>query len=147
MLALLGESRVRLLVHVVEDADGLARDRADPHDGGMRTLLTATPPADTMPRRLARVGLGLALLFAGISHLTFARDEFKAQVPSWFPAKDFTVLASGAVEIALGTEAENLDRIDKVLEQFQRFCTVSESVKAGIPVTVSVSDGTGRRLT
>lgn len=52
-----------------------------------------------------------------------------------------------AVEIALGTEAENLDRIDKVLEQFQRFCTVSESVKAGIPVTVSVSDGTGRRLT
>ncbi|PFG36944.1 putative membrane protein [Flavimobilis soli] len=76
----------------------------------MRTLLTAAPPADTMPRRLARVGLGLALLFAGISHLTFARDEFKAQVPSWFPAKDFTVLASGAVEIALGSSLVVLSR-------------------------------------
>lgn len=50
------------------------------------------------------------LLFAGISHLTFARDEFKAQVPSWFPAKDFTVLASGAVEIALGSSLVVLSR-------------------------------------
>ena len=50
------------------------------------------------------------------------------------------------VEIALGAEAAGLDRIDRVLAQFQRFCTVSESVKTGIPVAVTVSDGAGRLL-
>ncbi|GJD59756.1 OsmC family protein [Methylobacterium dankookense] len=51
-----------------------------------------------------------------------------------------------AVEITLGAEAASLDRIDRALEQFQRFCTVSESVKAGIPVAVTVSDSAGRLL-
>lgn len=50
------------------------------------------------------------------------------------------------VAIALGAPAESMDRIDRVLEQFERFCTVSESVQAGIPVAVSVQDGLGRRL-
>ncbi|KQT46698.1 peroxiredoxin [Methylobacterium sp. Leaf456] len=50
------------------------------------------------------------------------------------------------VAIALGAEAASMDRIDRVLEQFERFCTVSESVKAGIPVSVSVQDGAGTRL-
>lgn len=50
------------------------------------------------------------------------------------------------VAITLGAEAHALDRIDRVLAQFERFCTVSESVKAGIPVAVSVSDGGGTRL-
>lgn len=41
--------------------------------------------------------------FAGISHLTFAREGFRAQVPTWVPIDaDDTVLLSGAVEIALG---------------------------------------------
>lgn len=58
---------------------------------------------DPTSRRIARVLLGLSLLFAGISHLTFARDEFRAQVPGWFPLDDdVTVLASGAVEVGLG---------------------------------------------
>lgn len=50
------------------------------------------------------------------------------------------------VAITLGAEARDLDRIDRVLEQFERFCTVSESVKAGIPVAVSVSDRGGTCL-
>ena len=54
-------------------------------------------------RVLARIVLGLFLLFAGIAHLTFAREEFQAQVPTWLPLDaDFVVLASGVVEIALG---------------------------------------------
>ena len=62
-----------------------------------------TDPADTTPRLISRLALGLSLLFAGISHLTFARQEFRAQVPSWFPVDvDVTVLASGAVEVGLG---------------------------------------------
>jgi uncharacterized membrane protein len=43
------------------------------------------------------------MAFAGTSHLTFAREEFGAQVPSWVPMDaDDVVLISGAVEIALG---------------------------------------------
>ncbi len=50
------------------------------------------------------------------------------------------------VRIALGASMESIPRIDKVLEQFERFCTVSESVQAGIPVTVAVHDGAGTLL-
>ncbi len=49
------------------------------------------------------MALGAALVFAGIGHLTFLRQEFQAQVPVWLPLDpDFVVLASGAVEITLG---------------------------------------------
>lgn len=69
----------------------------------MDNPLKTTPPSDTTPRKLGRGALGLALVFAGTGHLTFAREEFQAQVPSWVPVgTDFTVLASGVVEIALG---------------------------------------------
>lgn len=48
--------------------------------------------------------LGGALVFAGISHLTFARKAFRAQVPDWVPLKkDDTVVYSGIAEIALGS--------------------------------------------
>jgi uncharacterized membrane protein len=52
---------------------------------------------------IARLGLGGALIFAGIGHLTFSRVEFQAQVPVWLPLDpDFVVVASGVVEIMLG---------------------------------------------
>ena len=58
----------------------------------------------SLPRTLARLLLGGFLTFAGIGHLTFLRTEFRAQVPSWFPVDtDLVVLASGAVEISLGS--------------------------------------------
>ncbi|MEY4321891.1 MAG: hypothetical protein RL167_619, partial [Actinomycetota bacterium] len=50
-----------------------------------------------------RVFLGGFLLFAGISHIGPARQEFRAQVPTWLPLDaDFVVVASGVVEIGLG---------------------------------------------
>ena len=53
-----------------------------------------------------RIILGLFMTFAGISHLTFNRQEFIAQVPGWLPSNpsftDFVVLSSGVVEIMLG---------------------------------------------
>ncbi|MBP3944054.1 hypothetical protein J5U18_10865 [Sphingobacteriaceae bacterium WQ 2009] len=52
---------------------------------------------------IVRILMGLAMLFAGISHLTFSRGEFQAQVPNWVPlSKDLVVLLSGVVEILLG---------------------------------------------
>ena len=66
--------------------------------------LTARAPRTSRPRRAASVVLGLFLAFAGTSHLTFARDEFQAQVPGWVPMdKDLVVLLSGIAEIGLGS--------------------------------------------
>ncbi|PTT69414.1 DoxX family protein [Arthrobacter sp. HMWF013] len=66
-------------------------------------LLTRPAGKVSVPRVVAAVALGGSLVFAGISHLTVARQEFQAQVPPWFPLdKDFVVLASGVVEISLG---------------------------------------------
>ncbi|MDN4641027.1 hypothetical protein QCD70_12285 [Agreia sp. PsM10] len=54
-------------------------------------------------RTAARIALGAILVFAGTSHLTFARDDFRAQVPEFVPLKeDTTVLLSGVAEITLG---------------------------------------------
>jgi uncharacterized membrane protein len=54
-------------------------------------------------RTAARLLLGAAMVGAGALHLTTQRQEFRAQVPEWFPVDDdLTVLASGVAEIALG---------------------------------------------
>ncbi len=57
----------------------------------------------TTARTVGRIALGAGLLFAGTSHLTWSRTEFRAQVPPWIPVDpDAVVLASGVVELALG---------------------------------------------
>jgi uncharacterized membrane protein len=57
----------------------------------------------TILRTLARILLGVGLIFAGSGHISFLRQEFQAQVPNWLPLDpDFVVLASGVVEITLG---------------------------------------------
>lgn len=57
----------------------------------------------SISRTIGRVVLGAFLVFAGLSHLFWARSIFAAQVPTWVPiSTDFVVLASGVVEIALG---------------------------------------------
>jgi uncharacterized membrane protein len=63
--------------------------------------MTSTParPAGVV----GQLALGAVLLLAGTAHLTVAREEFLAQVPSWVPLDaDFVVVASGVVEIVLG---------------------------------------------
>jgi uncharacterized membrane protein len=56
-----------------------------------------------MIRNIFRILLGLFLIFAGIGHLSFARYEFEAQVPSFVPMNaDLVVLLSGVVEILMG---------------------------------------------
>jgi uncharacterized membrane protein len=65
----------------------------------------------SLPRSIARLVLGAFLVFAGVSHLSFARTAFYAQVPPWLPLNaDFVVIASGVVEIALGASLVLLTR-------------------------------------
>ncbi|PPG38007.1 hypothetical protein [Pseudoclavibacter sp. RFBA6] len=70
-------------------------------------MAQTTPPAKprrtSPPRTIGRVVLGAFLLFAGVAHLSLAREEFQAQVPTWVPLDaDLVVLASGVVEVLLG---------------------------------------------
>lgn len=52
---------------------------------------------------LLRILLGAGLIFTGTGHLTWARAEFLAQVPTWLPLDgDLVVVLSGIAEIALG---------------------------------------------
>ncbi len=68
----------------------------------MKSIVNSNVYTSSM-QNLARFTLGIALSFAGISHLTIARKEFQAQVPNWVPVnKDLTVILSGIVEILLG---------------------------------------------
>lgn len=57
----------------------------------------------SLSQNIFRILLGAFLAFAGISHLTFNRTEFLAQVPNWLPLNpDLVVILSGVVEIGLG---------------------------------------------
>ncbi|GGK86542.1 membrane protein [Salinibacterium xinjiangense] len=80
--------------------------------GGMARTpeLTDPTPSDGLSRtsrigrRVGRIVLGASLVSAGIGHLSFARMDFQAQVPRWQPLDpDVVVVASGLVEIALGS--------------------------------------------
>jgi len=57
-------------------------------------------------QNLFRILLSSFMVFAGVSHLTFQRREFLAQVPRWLPDSpsfmDFVVISSGIAEILLG---------------------------------------------
>lgn len=50
------------------------------------------------------------------------------------------------VEIRIGVPGSTLENLDRVLAQFQDFCTVSSSVSAGIPVNVTVVDSNNQQL-
>ncbi|MFZ5443093.1 MAG: hypothetical protein ACOZQL_24005 [Myxococcota bacterium] len=79
----------------------------------MQSIIARFSPVlpTTWLQTAARWLLGLNLLFAGTAHLTFARREFLAQVPSWVPLDgDLVVVLSGIVELALGAALVALGR-------------------------------------
>lgn len=61
------------------------------------------PSSPNKLQHTLRIILGTFMVLAGISHLTFSRVEFQAQVPDWIPlSKDLVVILSGIVEIGFG---------------------------------------------
>ena len=74
----------------------------DPAKGFLGGFLEARVPT-SRTRSSARIAMGGLFVGAGISHLTFAREEFSALVPAFVPFEsDAVVVASGVVEISLG---------------------------------------------
>ncbi len=51
-----------------------------------------------------------------------------------------------AVTIRLGRGGAEIEHLDRILGTFEPYCTVSQSVRHGIPVTVTVEDAEGVRL-
>ena len=124
--------------------------------GDLAPLLTDEPPplgggTGPKPDHLLQAAVGNCLL----ASLLFALRKFKqepgtlsAQITSTVDrneAKRLRVLGI-QVDIRFTAAATGLEHLDRVLAQFEDFCTVSQSVQQGIPVSVSVTDGTGRRL-
>jgi organic hydroperoxide reductase OsmC/OhrA len=50
------------------------------------------------------------------------------------------------VSIELPDAASDYAQIEHLLEQFENFCVVAESVRAGVPVNVRVTDSAGQTL-
>lgn len=48
--------------------------------------------------------------------------------------------------LTLGVPADQLQHLDRVLDQFEQFCTVTQSVGQGIPIEVVVHDATGAQM-
>lgn len=61
------------------------------------------------------------------------------------PQGRLRVLALEAT-LTLGVPAEALEHLERVLPQFESFCTVTQSIAPGVPVSVAVFDAQGARL-
>jgi uncharacterized OsmC-like protein len=131
--------------------------RFDIHFGGDVPALMGdeTPPLGTglgpSPVQLlgAAVGncLSDALLFA-LRKFKQAPEPMRCEVTSEVgrnPEGRLRVLAMKAV-LTLGVPAASLAHLDRVLDQFEAFCTVTQSVGQGIAISVEVFDATGQRL-
>ncbi len=103
------------------------------------------------PARLlaAAIGncLGASLLFA-LRKFKNAPGTIVARVRAEHARSEKGRLRIGkvAVEITLPEAAAEYTQIERILAQFEAFCTVTESVRAGVPVEVTVKDGTGAVL-
>lgn len=119
-------------------------------------LLTDEPPplgrqAGPNPTRLLAAAVANCLS----ASLLFALRKFRNR-PEPVTASVTARLARNAqrrlrvegmgVEIRLGVAADGLEHLDRALGQFEDFCVVTQSVREGFPVEVSVRDAGGRLL-
>jgi uncharacterized OsmC-like protein len=50
------------------------------------------------------------------------------------------------VALTLGVAAAKLEHLDRVLDQFEAFCTVASSVSQAVPVRITVRDAEGKQV-
>lgn len=53
-------------------------------------------------------------------------------------------IPTAQVRLQLADAAANYQQLPRILEQFENFCVVTQSVRAGIDVQVSIEDGEGK---
>ena len=122
-------------------------------DTALGELVADEPPpigrgAGPDPTRLLAAAIGNCLS----ASLLFALRKFKNQ-PGRIVTRVSAEQARNArgrlrvgrigVEIQLPEAAADYAQMERILAQFEDFCTVTESVRAGVKVEVSVRDATG----
>jgi len=123
---------------------------------GMAELLTDEPPplgqdAGPNPARLLAASVANCLS----ASLLFALRKFKNE-PGKLTA---TVTATHGrnedgrlriaqinVDIRFTAAASEMVQLERIFEQFENFCVVTQSVRSGVPVSVRVLDGEGQVL-
>ena len=131
--------------------------RFDIHFGGDIPVLMVDEPAPLgtglgpSPTQLLGAAVGNCLsdsLLFSLRKFKLAAEPIRCEVSSRVgrnPQGRERVLGMDAV-LTLGVPTASLQHLDRVLGQFEAFCTVTQSVGAGIPITVGVFDSTGHRL-
>jgi uncharacterized OsmC-like protein len=99
---------------------------------------TGPSPSQLLAAAIANC-LSASLLFA---HGKFKEDPgpLKATAVCRFGRNDKNRLRVVGIDVTLtlGVAPQTLGHLDRALAQFEEFCTVSQSVKAGIPFTATV---------
>jgi uncharacterized OsmC-like protein len=143
----------QILVHLTQEND--YRFQIAFEDGAPELTVDEPPPlgsaAGPSPVQLLTAAVGSCLS----DSLLFALRKFK-QSPEPVRCEmradvgrnsegRMRVLRMKAV-LTLGVAANQLAHLDRALDQFEEFCTVTQSVRTGIPVTVEVYDAIGLQL-
>lgn len=147
----MSETRIHVQLHQKRDY------QFDIHFGGDIPLMMGDEPA---PLGAGQGPSPVQLLAAAVGNclsdsLLFALRKFK-QAPEPITCDVYAdvgrnaegrlrVLGIKAV-LALGVPATALAHLDRVLEQFEAYCTVTQSVGQGIPVSIEVVDALGQKL-
>lgn len=119
-------------------------------------LVTDEPPplggdAGPNPARL----LGVAVANCLAASLLFSLRKFRNRAEPLRALATVEVVRNSqrrlrigriGVDLHLGAAAAEINSLDRVLGQFEEFCIVTQSVRAGIPVDVRVIDRDGRSV-
>ena len=136
------ESNYRFKIRFSEDLPLLQADEPAPLGEG----------AGPSPVQLLAAAVGNCLS----ASLLFAMRKFKQSAEPISAQIDATVgrneknrlrVQHLRVRLALGVPAATLSHLDKVLAQFEEFCTVTQSIRGAIPVELEVRDCEGLLVT
>jgi len=124
--------------------------------GGVPDLVCDEPPLLGAGRGPSPVQLLAAAVGNCLSDsLTFAFKKYKQEAGPLSARIVATVGRNEAgrlrvlqieVWLKLGVQAGTLTHVDRVLAQFEAFCTVTQSVGQGIPIVLHVQDAAGQIL-
>ncbi len=123
-------------------------------DQDIPPLLSDEPPplgkdAGPNPSRLLAASVANCLS----ASLLFALRKFKNNpgpittvVTAHMDRNEAKRLRVGSVDVMIQVDApaDSLEHLDRVLDQFEDFCVVTQSVRSGFPVNVTVRDGAGK---
>lgn len=116
-------------------------DESPPVGGG-----TGPSPGQLLGTAVANC-LAASLLFA-LRKFKNAPDPVSADVVVHFARNEANRLRIGGVDVELhiGRPAGDLKMLERVLAQFEDFCVITQSVRQGLPVLVTVKDADGTVL-